>query len=351
MKAAKYYGERNVKLISIPKPVITREQVLVKVVCCGICETDVLAYSKSDIFDWELILGHEVVGIVDQVGDGVNNISVGDRVIIGPPGGCGNCYACNTGHSNTCRNAFSNTIGLGPGTEGGYAEYVVSKYPQNEIIKIPDGVTFEQAVLFDVTGAGFHAVRKSALRLGDCVAVYGCNSMGLGVIQSAKLAGASKIVAFDGKSYLREQAKTAGADYVFDIDEQSVEDAYELFEETEGAQVCFDAVGAGTSIEACVSLCMPNGQIMIVGSDISAYPMKSMNLVPHEYDIKFSFTYTKEEIKVILYMMETGKLRTEIFKVVHEPLERCVEILEKLSQREITASRVILIPEGMEKFI
>lgn len=117
------------------------------------------------IFNWELVLGHEPVGYVEEVGEGVDFVKVGDRVAVGPPGDCGMCYSCNSGNPNTCVNGFPNTIGIGPGTQGAYAEYVLSKIPQNELFKIPDGVAFEQAVLFDVLDVGFHAVRMRQIMI------------------------------------------------------------------------------------------------------------------------------------------------------------------------------------------
>ena len=91
-------------ILTSPKPALV--EALVKVKYCGICGTDVHAYKVPGIFDWELILGHESVGCVEEVGEGVTCVKVGDRVAVGPPGDCGSCYSCNTGHPNTCAHAF-----------------------------------------------------------------------------------------------------------------------------------------------------------------------------------------------------------------------------------------------------
>ena len=213
MKAVKYCGVGHLEYVDIDKPVAGDGQVLVKIQYCGICGTDVHAYSHPGIFDWELILGHESVGVVEAVGADVTNVKVGDRVAVGPPGDCGNCYSCNTGHPNTCAHAFPETLGIGPGTQGAYAEYVLSKHPQNELFVIPDAMTFEQAVLFDVIGVGFHSVRRSEMKVGDDVVVSGCGAIGLSVIQAAKLAGAKHLIALDVSATKREDALKAGADF------------------------------------------------------------------------------------------------------------------------------------------
>ena len=95
MKAVKYKGAKDLEFVDIPKPQAASGQVLVKVAYCGICGTDIHAYEMPGIFVWELILGHEAVGYVEEVGEGVDCVKVGDRVAVGPPGDCGQCYSCN----------------------------------------------------------------------------------------------------------------------------------------------------------------------------------------------------------------------------------------------------------------
>ena len=244
MKAIKYHGVRNLELVDIKKPKAGPGQVLVKVVYCGMCGTDIHAYTTPGIFDWELILGHESVGIVEEVGEGVTYVKAGDRVAVGPPGDCGHCYACNTGHPNICANAFPNTLGIGPGTQGAYAEYVLSHYPENELFPIPEQMSWEQAVLFDVIGVGFHSVRRSELKIGDDVVVTGCGSIGLAAIQSAKLAGAKQVIAFDIVESRRKMAVQAGADVALDPrkdDDMAL--AHQLLAHTGGAAVSFEAAG------------------------------------------------------------------------------------------------------------
>lgn len=345
MKAVKYCGVGHLEYVDIEKPRAAAGQVLVKIVYCGICGTDVHAYRTPGIFDWELVLGHEAVGIVEEVGDGVTNVKVGDRVAVGPPGDCGDCYSCNTGHPNTCAHAFPETLGIGPGTQGAYAEYVLSKHPENELFAIPESMAMEQAVLFDVIGVGFHAVRRSDMRVGDDVVVSGCGSIGLSVIQAAKLAGAKHLIAFDVSEAGRARARAAGADYAFDPGCVSdMERAKGLLAHTNGAQVSFEAAGHPDSVAQCVDLTMANGQVMIVGSDGRAYGLVSAALGPRELDLKFSFTYTKEEIHTLFELIAAGKWSTEIYTIEKAPLSEAVGMVEKLAAGELDVARVLLEP-------
>lgn len=346
MRAIMYHGVQDLELINMEKPKAGPGQVLVKVVYCGICGTDMHAYNHPGIFNWELVLGHEGVGVVEEVGEGVTCVKAGDRVAVGPPGDCGRCYSCNTGHPNTCANAFPNTLGIGPGTQGAYAEYVLSKYPENELFLIPDGMAFEQAVLFDLLGVGFHAVRRSELKLGDNAVVFGCGSIGLAAIQSAKLAGARNVIAFDTKVSTHKRALASGADYVFEPTEEGKKQAMEILSHEGGAHVCFEAAGHAGALAGCIELCMPNGQVMIVGSDGNPFELVSAALGPMEYDLKFSFTYTKEEIHQLFEMIHKGIFQTEMFEILKAPLEDVEKMIIAQTQGTVDVARVLLTPNG-----
>lgn len=347
MKAVMYHGDHNLEFIEIPKPAAGPGQVVVKIVYCGICGTDIHAFSMPGIFNWELVLGHEAVGYVDEIGEGVDFVKVGDRVAVGPPGDCGRCYSCNTGKPNTCVNAFPNTLGIGPGTQGAYAQYVLSHYPQNELFKIPDEVSFEQAVLFDVLGVGFHAVRGSEMKVGDSVVVSGCGSIGLSVIQTAKLAGAAKLIAFDPLESKRKLALDAGADYALDPNnEKDLEQVRQWLAHAVGAQVCFEAAGHPESVQTCIDFTMPSGQIILVGNDSRPFQLITADLGPHQYDLKFTFTYTKEEIKMLFDLINAGKLNTQPYSIVKAPLDEAINKLADLAEGRLEVARVLLMPNG-----
>lgn len=347
MQAVKYYGPGNVEPVELPVPEVGAGQVLVEIRYCGICGTDVHAYSMPGIYDWELVPGHEAVGWVREIGEGVAGFAVGDRVAVGPPGDCGACYACNTGNPNTCRSAFTNTLGIGPGTQGAFAQYVLSRFPKNELFKIPDGVSFEQAVLFDVMGVGYHAVRRSDMKVGDDVIVSGCGSIGLSVIQVARLAGANRLIAFDPGAENRALALKAGADLALDpSDLAGIARVKELLAHTGGAHVCFEAAGAPESTQNCAELCMPNGQVIVIGSDSRPYPLVSAALGPRQLDFKLSFTYTKEEIHTLFELISAGRIDTSVYTLQKAPLSSVKEQLEGLANRKIRVARVLLTPNG-----
>jgi threonine dehydrogenase-like Zn-dependent dehydrogenase len=299
------------------------------------------------IFNWELVLGHEPVGYVEEVGEGVDFVKVGDRVAVGPPGDCGMCYSCNAGNPNTCVNGFPNTIGIGPGTEGAYAEYVLSKFPQNELFKIPDGVSFEQAVLFDVLGVGFHAVRRSDQKVGDNVVVSGAGSIGLSVIQAAKLAGPTNLIAFDPLASKRELALECGADYAFDpASEDDMAKAKEILSHVPGAHVCYEAAGHPDSVQTCLDLCMNSGQVMLIGTDGRSFPLVTAAVACRQIDMKTSFVYTKEEILMLFDLIQKGSIDTAPYSIFKAPLDDAKKMLDDLADGKIEYARVLLMPHG-----
>jgi threonine dehydrogenase-like Zn-dependent dehydrogenase len=347
MKAVQYYGPRHVKFVDIPKPSPGPGEVVVKVAYCGICGTDIHAYCMEGIFNWEVVLGHEPVGYVEAVGEGVDFVAAGDRVAVGPPGDCGMCYSCNTGNPNTCVNGFPNTIGIGPGTKGAYAEYVLSRFPRNELFKIPDNVSLEQAVLFDVLGVGFHAVRRSQMRPGDNVVVSGCGSIGLSVVQAAKLGGPNNLICFDPLESKRELAIKGGADYAFDpANETHLAEAQEILSHIPGAQVCFEAAGHPASVQTCIDLCMNSGQVMMIGNDGRPYELKTAAVGHRQIDMKFSFVYTKEEILILFDLIGKGRIDTKPYSLLKAPLDDAIKMLDALADGKIEYARVLLMPHA-----
>ena len=347
MKAVYYHGPRNVEFVDIPKPTAGPGQVVVKIVFCGICGTDIHAYSMEGIMNWELVLGHESVGYVEEIGEGVDFVKVGDRVAVGPPGDCGACYSCNTGNPNTCVNGFPNTLGIGPGTQGAYAEYILSKFPQNELFKIPEGVSFEQAVLFDVMGVSLHAVRRSDQRPGDNVVVSGAGSIGLSVIQAAKLGGPTNLIAFDPLESKRKLALECGADYAFDpASEADMANAKEILSHAPGAHVCYEAAGHPSSVQTCIDLCMNSGQIMMIGNDGRPYQLVTAAVGHRQLDLKFSFVYTKEEILMLFDLIGKGAIDVKPYSIHKAPLGDAIKILDDLAGGKIEYARVLLMPHG-----
>ena len=121
MKVAVYEGVRSIRLHERPDLKAAPGEVIIKIKYCGICGTDVHAYLEEGLLEPGLVLGHENVGSIAEIGEGVEGWNIGERVVIAPPGLCGECFYCKHGHSAICQTGFFRTNGLGPGHDGGMA--------------------------------------------------------------------------------------------------------------------------------------------------------------------------------------------------------------------------------------
>jgi threonine dehydrogenase-like Zn-dependent dehydrogenase len=309
MKVAVYKGVRNVVIEDRPKPVAGPGQAVVKVDYVGICGTDVHAYKEAGMMEPPVILGHETVGTVAEVGEGVTSVKVGDRVAVGPPGNCGECFNCLNGRASICIHGFLRTTGITSFTDGGYAEYLLAKNAAKMLIKIPENLSFEEAVLFDVIGTSFHGIRRSNFKLGDNVVVIGTGPIGLSAIMLLKLGGAGKLIVVVRSEAKAKIAKEYGADIV--VDQTKVKDlAAEIRSLTDGkgADITFESAGAPESFNNALQITRAGGQVMLVGVSGQPYSFVSAGLVPHEINMDTSFVYDAAEVSMVFDFLANGKL-------------------------------------------
>ena len=317
MKAVALYGKQDARIVEKPVPTAGPNQLVVKINYVGICGTDVEFFQSGAVppfVQLPMVLGHENVGTVVEVGEGVTDYKVGDVILCGPPSHCAeDCPSCRQGKTNICINGFPRTAGIG-GPDGGYAPYMlVRDVKHTMLVKVPEGVDLKDAVLFDVICVSLHGVRNSAFKFGDNVVVSGTGPIGLAAIQCLKAAGANKIIALGTTSSKEPILREYGADYF--INSKECEDLageiQKILGSPVGADVVFECAGNMTSLANCVYQCVkPGGQVSIIGT--IQQPMS--NLVPgqfsiHEPNFQFSFTYTEEDVNIYLDMVASGKMK------------------------------------------
>ena len=190
-------GLMRIEFREKPKPKVLPCDVLVRVECCGICGSDVHGYSNGMTVQLGTVMGHECSGVVVEVGEEVKNVQPSDRVWVKPFTQCGECYWCKKGQYTRCLKIFERVMGLTPRYDGAFAEYVLIRHPDQMLFKLPPKVSFEEGALVEPLAISLHAVRSSRFRLGDRVVVVGAGTIGLGVIQFLKLAGANRIIVLE----------------------------------------------------------------------------------------------------------------------------------------------------------
>jgi threonine dehydrogenase-like Zn-dependent dehydrogenase len=309
MKVAVYKGVRNVVIEDRPKPVAGPGQAVVKVEFVGICGTDVHAYKEAGMMEPPVIFGHETVGVVSEVGAGVTSVKVGDRVAVGPPGNCGECHNCMQGRSSICTKGFLLTTGITSNTDGGYAEYMLVRNPAKMCIPLPEKLSSEEAVLFDVIGTSFHGIRRSNFKMGDNVVVIGTGPIGLSAIMLLKMGGAGKLIVVVRSEAKAKIAKEFGADYV--VDQTKVADlgaAIRELTDGKGADITYESAGAPESFANALNITRSGGQVMIVGVSGQPSSFVSARYVPQEINMDTSFVYDAAEVAMVFDFLASGKL-------------------------------------------
>jgi 2-desacetyl-2-hydroxyethyl bacteriochlorophyllide A dehydrogenase len=314
MKAILYEGTGKVKTVEIPKPVAGPGQVVVKVTMCGICGTDIHSYMYSGILSSGTIIGHETIGTIVEIGAGVEGFKTGDRVAVGPPGMCPEaCYFCRTGRTTLCVYGFQRTLGVGQGTQGGYSEYVLAQYPGRMLIKIPDKVNDDDAVLFDVFSTAYHGLKRSSLKAGMNVVVVGAGAIGLSMVQLLRIAGAGHITVINRALKKREMAIGFGADLALSPNEEiDLAGKMKSLYNGVGADIVYECAGNPTTVGTAVSLVRPGGEVILLGANPE--PLSTINeiqIIQHELDLKGSFAFTEDEIRTIFAFMEKGLITTK----------------------------------------
>jgi threonine dehydrogenase-like Zn-dependent dehydrogenase len=323
------------KMVDIPKPSAGPGAILVKVSMCGICGTDIHSYMHEGILFPGTVFGHETVGVVAEIGEGVEGFVIGERVAVGPPGTCPEgCIYCRSGRPTLCIKGFPRTLGIGPGTQGGYSEYVLSKYPNQMLVKIPDGVTDEQAVLFDIFSTALHGFYRSNFKPGMNAVVVGAGALGLSMVQILKLSGAGHITALNRSLHKREMAIEMGADAAFSPSEEedvvkTVKDLYGGL----GADITFECAGNPKTVALAVETARPGSQVVLLGTNPE--PLSTINEIQlhlFERDLIGSFAFTADEIRAVFRFMEKGLIDTTKMLNKKVPLDDAIEAMEELSK-------------------
>lgn len=269
MKAARWHGVKDIRVEDIPDPKPGKGEVRIKVAWTGICGSDLHEYLAGPIFvpvdedhplshdKAPITMGHEYCGTISELGEGVTGLSVGDRVAIEPIFACGDCAACLEGKYNLCDSL--GFVGLSGG-HGGFATYSV--VPARMVHKMPDDLSMEQGALVEPAAVALHAVRLSKIKAGDKAAVFGAGPIGLLVVESLRVAGASEIHVVEPSEVRRQKALDLGATSVIDPTSSDAVDAIRAA--TGGVNVAFEVTGVPQVLPQCIDATRHEGQVLIV---------------------------------------------------------------------------------------
>ncbi|WP_440870262.1 alcohol dehydrogenase catalytic domain-containing protein [Staphylococcus shinii] len=260
MKAVTYQGHKNMEVREVHDPIIEEStDAIIKITASGICGSDLHLYHQGDLFmDPDFVIGHEPMGIVEEVGKEVKTLKKGDRVVIPFNIGCGDCFYCNNEMESQCDNSNPSPAswkmnngglfgfgGMHGNHWGGQAEYLRVPFADFSSFKVPDSDLKDEQVLFlsDVVPTAYWSVEHAGVKSGDTVIVLGCGPIGLMAQKFAKLKGAERVIAIDNVEHRLNHAKKSNGAEVYNFSKE--DNIGKLLHESTrgGADVVIDCVG------------------------------------------------------------------------------------------------------------
>ncbi len=278
----------NFKEVDIRQP--EAGEILVKVEYCGVCGSDVHFYESGCIgvtpIEGDLILGHEFAGTVEQVGAGVSNVAVGDRVVLEPGIPCGHCEFCQSGRYNLCPDMQFISC---PPYQGAMRNYVT--HPAHLAYKLPENVSTLEGALVEPLCVGMHAAQLGGVGLGKTVVILGAGCIGLTTLASCKAMSASRIIVTDLFQNRLDKALEMGADEV--INGRETDTVARVMELTGGmgADIVFETAGSRVTAAQTEALTKRGGTIVIVGNVMGDTPMNFYKIAHKELVIKTVHRY------------------------------------------------------------
>lgn len=292
-KAAFMSGLDNMVIKEVPVPEVGEKQVLVQLEYVGICGSDVHYYhhgvcgSYKVNLEEDYMLGHECAGTVVEVGAGVENLKVGDRVALEPGITCGECEYCKSGRYNLCPDVVFLAT---PPVQGCYEEYIA--FPENMCFKLPDNVSTKEGALIEPLAVGFHAASQGDVQPGDTVVILGAGCIGLVTLLSCKARGAGTIIVSDLVDARLEKAKELGATYVFNGKDVDVLAEISKLTNGKGANKVFETAGSPFTIAQTPHIVSKGGTITLVGlAAVEEINFNFAQIMAKEAEIKSVFRY------------------------------------------------------------
>jgi 2-desacetyl-2-hydroxyethyl bacteriochlorophyllide A dehydrogenase len=325
----------------IPVPTIGEGDVLVRVRAAGICHSD--AHYRAGTASETPVprtLGHEIAGVIEQVGNHVTTVKVGDRVCVHYVLSCGECYYCTTGNEQFCVQGSM----IGRFVDGGYAEYVV--VPERNAVHLLAEIPFEHgAILMCSSATVFHALRKSRLKGGETVAVFGVGGLGISAVQLAYAFGALDVYAVDINPDKLRLAEKYGA---IPVNARSSDPVMEIRRLTvgKGVDVALEVIGLPLTMKQAVQSLAAMGRVVVVG--VSGKPLEIdtyRELLCREGEVIGSMDHLLQELPLLLEFARRGKLNLSeaVTRTVPLDADAINRVLDNLDQFHSDV-RTVIVP-------
>ncbi|HUI25701.1 MAG TPA: alcohol dehydrogenase catalytic domain-containing protein [Candidatus Kryptonia bacterium] len=346
MRGVVFHGPHDVRVEHVPDPQLTDPRgAIVRVTRASICGSDLHLYHGTVPAEPGVVVGHECVGVVAEVGREVRRFRRGDRVIVPGVVGCGDCEPCRRGYPVGCVNFLNKVYGIVKLLPGGQAEAIAVPNADANLYLSPSELSDEQVLfLTDILPTGYYAAQNAHIQPGQTVVVIGCGPVGLFALLSAQLFGPAQVLAIDRVAYRLERARQYGA---VTIDASTEDVGRRVLEATEGrgAHAVIEAVGAPETVHLAFDLVRIGGVVSVVGvlvqNDFS-FPMGTALM--KDLTFRIGLVNVIGFIPTLLPLVRSGRLDPAALITHRLPLSDGVRAYELFSGRSDGCIKVALQP-------
>ena len=349
MRAAVLFGPNDVRVVDKPVPTPGPGEVLVKVAMCGTCGTDLKLQTHPFPHQpplGQFTPGHEWTGTVVQLGETVDELSVGDRVAIEAHHGCGRCENCVLGMYTACLNYGNVAKGhraSGMTVDGGFAEYVV--HHVSSLYRLPENLAWEDAVLVTTAGTSLYGLDAiGGYVAGQSVAVIGPGPVGLMTVQACKALGASPVVLVGTRRARLDLGSRLGADCIVDVTAQDPVNAVRGATEGLGADVVIEASGALQAPQQAVEMVKRGGKILFLAFYATLVTFDLSQAIRDDVTLYTTRGEGANAVKRALSLAAQGKIRGRDLVTHHFPLEQIQEGFRVVRERDGDPIKVVFVP-------
>ena len=333
MTAAVLYGKEDVKIERVPIPRVGPGEALIKVQVALTCGTDLKVYQRgyhARMIVPPALFGHELAGIIEEVGPGTKGFKPGMRVVALNSAPCGMCFYCSKHQENLCEDLLFNN--------GAYAEYikVPRRIVETNMLAIPANVSYEEAAMVEPLACVLRGLHETTVEIGDTVVVIGGGPIGLMFVQVAKLTGCN-VIAVVKRDAQANAVKRLGADEVVQIThaQDAVEAVRAITPERRGADVVIEAVGRPMAWEWAIDMVRKGGTVNFFGGCASGtkVSLDTNRLHYSEITLKATFHHTPETVRKAFALIAEKKIRGADYITGEAPLSRLQQVLSHMLNR------------------
>jgi (R,R)-butanediol dehydrogenase/meso-butanediol dehydrogenase/diacetyl reductase len=315
-------GEIQLEEVNVPQ-ITKSDQVLIEVKACGICGTDLKIIEGGHPANDNMILGHEFVGVVKEIGKNIHDLKIDDKVVVDPNEKCGYCINCRRGLSNLCEYMAQGTT-FGIFQNGGFAKFCV--LPRNALFKLPEKIDLVAAALIEPLSCAIHCHNIADVKESDNVVIIGAGPMGLIIESVIRMHPIKRLICIEINDWRGQKALELGADFFINPESQDVKNEIMRITDDEGVDVIIDAVGISQTFEMATKIWAPGARLICFGQDYNAEAkIKPNDIVRYQRKIMGSYIGYPEDFLDAIELIANKVIDVDKLITAKIPLDEIVK--------------------------